>query len=85
MADAVEAARARIDRALNDLERKVREAKARPAPVADDDLFAPRSGGGVPDPESAARVAELETAAKEASRALSRAADEVRAMLNGEG
>ena len=37
MADAVEAARARIDRALNDLERKVREAKARPAPVADDD------------------------------------------------
>jgi len=85
MADAVEAARARIDRALNDLERKVREAKARPAPVADDDLFAPRSGGAAPDPESAARVAELETAAEEASKALSRAADEVRAMLNGEG
>lgn len=85
MADAVEAARARIDRALNDLERKVRELKARPAPVADDDLFAPRSGGATSDPESAARVAELESAADEASRALSRAADEVRAMLNGEG
>ncbi|MFN4295849.1 MAG: hypothetical protein ACK4FB_03335 [Brevundimonas sp.] len=83
MADAVEAARARIDRALNDLERKVRELKARPAPVADDDLFAPRSGGD--DPASASRVAELETAADEASQALSRAADEVRAMLNGEG
>ena len=85
MADAVEAARARIDRALNDLERKVRELKTLPAPVADDDLFAPRSGGVAPDPDSAARVAELETAADEASKALSRAADEVRAMLNGEG
>lgn len=83
MADAVEAARARIDRALNDLERKVRELKARPAPVADDDLFAPRVGGGAHG-ESAARVAELETAADEASKALSRAAEEVRAMLNGE-
>jgi hypothetical protein len=85
MADAVEAARARIDRALNDLERKVRELKARPAHVADDDLFAPRSGAAAPNAESTARVAELETAADEASRALSRAADEVRAMLNGEG
>lgn len=85
MADAVEAARARIDRALNDLERKVRELKARPAPVSDDDLFAPRPGSIASDAESAARVAELETAAEEASRALSRAADEVRAMLNGEG
>lgn len=84
MADAVEAARARIDRALNDLERKVRELKARPAPLADDDLFAPRSGGGGLEAESAARVAELETAADEASRTLSRAADEVRAMLSGE-
>ncbi|MFN3816413.1 hypothetical protein [Brevundimonas sp.] len=83
MADAVEAARARIDRALNDLERKVRELKARPAPVADDDLFAPRPAAD--DAGSAARVAELETAADEASRALSRAADEVRAVLNGEG
>ncbi len=84
MADAVEAARARIDRALNDLERKVRELKARPAPIGDDDLFAPRPGDGA-NTGSAARVAELETAADEASRALSRAAAEVRAMLNGEG
>ncbi|MEH6663927.1 MAG: hypothetical protein V7678_03680 [Brevundimonas sp.] len=82
MADAVEAARARIDRALNDLERKVRELKARPAPVADDDLFAPRSGGG--GGADSARVEALETAADEASKALSRAADEVRAMLNGD-
>ena len=84
MADAVEAARARIDRALNDLERKVRELKARPAPVADDDLFARRPGDGA-DTGNTARVAELESAADEASKALSRAADEVRAMLNGEG
>ncbi|MFT4953828.1 MAG: hypothetical protein ACI8U3_000190 [Brevundimonas sp.] len=83
MADAVEAARARIDRALNDLERKVRELKARPAPIRDDDLFAPRPGDGA-ETGNAARVAELETAADEASKALSRAADEVRAMLNGE-
>lgn len=80
MADAVEAARARIDRALNELERKVREAKARTAPAADDDLFAPRAGGAS-DP----RAAELEAAAEEASRALARAADEVRALLDGEG
>lgn len=79
MADAVEAARARIDRALNELERKVREAKARPAPPADDDLFAPRAGG------ADARATELEGAAQEASRALARAADEVRALLDGDG
>lgn len=84
MADAVEAARARIDRALNDLERKVRELKARPAPLAEDDLFAPRVAAA-PDADGADRVAELESAADEASKALSRAADEVRAMLNGEG
>ena len=46
MADATTAARARIDRALADLERKILALKARPAsapPIADDDLFAPRS------------------------------------------
>ena len=59
MADATTAARARIDRALAELERKILELKARPASapaIGDDDLFAPRSGNG-PD---AARVAELE-------------------------
>lgn len=76
MADALTAARARIDRALANLERKVLELKARPAsapPIADDDLFAPR-------PE-AARIAELESAGREASQALARAADAVREVL----
>ena len=65
MADATTAARARIDRALAELERKILELKARPAsapPIADDDLFAPR-------PQTA-RVAELEAAGREASQAL---------------
>lgn len=83
MADAVEAARARIDRALNDLENRVRALKARPAPLSDDDLFAgPGANGG--DPEAAARVAELEAAAQDASRALTRAADEMRSLLDGD-
>lgn len=76
MADATTAARARIDRALADLERKIMELKARPAsapPVSDDDLFAPR-----PD---AARIAALEAAGREASEALGRAADAVREVL----
>lgn len=76
MADATTAARARIDRALADLERKILELKARPAsapPVSDDDLFAPRA--------DAARVAALEAAGREASDALARAADAVREVL----
>ena len=76
MADATTAARARIDRALAELERKILELKARPAsapPIADDDLFAPR-------PQTA-RVAELEAAGREASQALARAADAVREVL----
>lgn len=76
MADATTAARARIDRALADLERKVLELKARPASapaVADDDLFAPRPGDQ--------RVAELEAAGREASQALGRAAEAVREAL----
>ncbi len=76
MADAVAAARVRIDRALAELERKILDLKARPAsapPIADDDLFAPR-----PD---TARVAELEAAGREASEALARAAEAVRDVL----
>ena len=63
MADAVEAARTRIDRALNELERKVRELKARPAPrgrrrpVRTAHRRRRRTG-------NAARVAELETAGR---------------------
>ena len=58
MADATTAARARIDRALAELERKILELKARPASapaIADDDLFAPRSSGQGADGQ---RVAE---------------------------
>jgi BMFP domain-containing protein YqiC len=76
MADATTAARARIDRALAELERKILELKARPAsapPIADDDLFAPRA--------AEQRVAELEAAGREASEALGRAAQAVREVL----
>ncbi|MFN6980519.1 MAG: hypothetical protein ACK4NU_01190 [Brevundimonas sp.] len=81
MADATTAARARIDRALAELERKILELKARPASapaIADDDLFAPRAGNGA----DAARVAELEAAGREASLALARAAAAVREVLD---
>lgn len=80
MSDAVTAARARIDRALADLERKILELKARPAsapPIADDDLFAPSFSGA----DQSARVAELEQAGREASEALARAAEAVREVL----
>lgn len=76
MADATTAARARIDRALADLERKILELKARPASapaIADDDLFAPRATDQL--------VAELEAAGREASEALGRAAQAVREVL----
>lgn len=76
MADATTAARARIDRALAELERKILELKARPASapaIADDDLFAPRA--------TDQRVAELEAAGREASEALGRAAQAVRQAL----
>lgn len=78
MADAVEAARARIDRVLNDLERKIRELKVRPEPLPDDDLFAAPATA-----RADARVAELEAAAKDASAALTRAAEDVRDILDG--
>nr|WP_313417036.1 hypothetical protein [Brevundimonas diminuta] len=78
--DAVTAAKARIDRALADLERKVLELKARSAsapPIADDDLFAPRASNAA----DLARIAELETAGQETAQALARAADAVREVL----
>lgn len=81
MADATTAARARIDRALAELERKILELKALPASapaIADDDLFAPRSSEKAAD---AQRVAELEAAGREASEALGRAAQAVREAL----
>lgn len=80
MADATTAARARIDRALAELERKILELKARPASapaIADDDLFAPRA--------TDQRIAELEAAGREASEALGRAAQAVREALAESG
>ena len=77
MADATTAAKDRIDRALATLERKVLELKARPASapaVGDDDLFASA-------PETSARVRELESAGRDASQALARAADQLRDLM----
>ncbi len=81
MADAVTAAKERIDRALAALERKTLDLKARPGsapPVGDDDLFAP-------SPHDARRVAELEAAGREASEALARAAAAVRDVMEANG
>ncbi|WP_029415866.1 hypothetical protein [Brevundimonas bacteroides] len=79
MADATTAARDRLDRALNTLERKIHELKLAPV-VPDDDLFA------LPAPPTARiederRIAELEAAGREASEALARAAAAVREAL----
>jgi nucleotide-binding universal stress UspA family protein len=79
MADATTAARDRLDRALNTLERKIHELKLAPV-VPDDDLFAlpaPPSSSGA----NLERIAELEAAGREASDALARAAEAVREAL----
>lgn len=80
MADATTAARDRIDQALALLERRINDLKA--APVApEDDLFAvPPSPVGLAADK--ARIAELESAGQEASRALAQAAEAVRAVLS---
>lgn len=80
MADATTAARDRLDRALNTLERRIHELKLAPV-VPDDDLFAlpaPPSSSG----EDADRIAALEAAGREASEALARAAQAVREALS---
>ena len=81
MADATDAAKTRLDRALAELERKVR---LRAAPSArtpgddeDDDLFAT-----IPDdPRRDDRLTELETAAREAADALAEAAEALKAAM----
>ncbi|MDP3400595.1 MAG: hypothetical protein Q8R97_05690 [Brevundimonas sp.] len=76
MADATTAAKARIDKALALLERRMKDLKARPAsapPIGDDDLFAPRADAG--------RLAELEDAGREARTALAASAEAIRAIL----
>ena len=77
--DALTAAKARIERALNDLELKLQDLKAKSetATLPDDDLFAP-------DPAHAAtaeKLAELEAAGQEAAAALTAAAEAVRFIL----
>lgn len=77
--DAVTAAKNRIDHALAQLERKVLEIQAKAAlvPNVDDaDLFAP-----LPSEADQARIAELETAGRQAAEALGRAAEAVREVL----
>ncbi|CAN5322946.1 hypothetical protein BH10PSE1_BH10PSE1_01270 [soil metagenome] len=86
MADATTAAKDRIDRALAALERKMLELKARPASapsIADDDLFARAPGDtGGPNADATARIAALESAGRDASDALARAADQLRGLLS---
>lgn len=80
MADATTAARDRIDRALAQLESRVLELKAQAGEprLPDDDLFA------IPAASSQAerrRIAELESAGRDASAALGAAAQAVRDIL----
>jgi hypothetical protein len=72
----VSAAEARLNKALAALEGRMRALKAQ-ANKAEGDLFASAGPG--------AREKALEEAAAAASAALGRAADEIRAVLGGEG
>lgn len=84
MSDAAAAARARIDRALSALERKIEELKTRApisGPVEDDDLFAIPTSSAVPeDPVLRRRIQELEAAGREASEALAGAIEQLRGL-----
>lgn len=78
--DALTAAKARIDRALNEIELKLFALKARAASgaaVPDDDLFAPLPSSAADQ----ARIADLEAAGQEAAEALAAAAQAVREVL----
>lgn len=100
MADATTAAKDRIDRALAALERKLGDLKSRQTSArasldgagddlgdgfGDDELFAPRSSDGADYAEAKARIAALEEAGRDASAALARAADQLRAILTTPG
>ena len=77
--DAVTAAKNRIDHALAQLERKVLEIQAKAAIVpetVDAELFAP-----LPSEIDRVRIAELESAGRDAAEALGRAAQAVREVL----
>ncbi len=85
MADATQAAKARLDRALAELERKVSARLAAPAATRtsfpDDDLFAQTPH----DPRADDRVAELESAAHDAIHALTEASDALRVAMADAG
>jgi hypothetical protein len=73
----LDAAIARLNKAMGALEGRVRDLKAqasKPAASGDEDLFAPADSG---------REKALESAAEEASQALDKAAAEIRAVLEG--
>lgn len=81
--DALTAAKARIERALNEIEAKLHALKARAvdASIPDDDLFAPLPSSAADQ----ARIAELEAAGQEAAQALAAAAQVVRDVLEQQG
>ena len=78
--DALSAAKSRIERALNEIERKLEDLQLRAtasAALPDDDLFAPLPSSAA----DIARIAELEAAGQEAALALAAAAQSVREVL----
>ena len=85
MADATQAAKARLDRALAELERKVGARVTAPAStrvsLPDDDLFAMTPH----DPRADDRVAELEAAARDATQVLAEAAEALRTAMGQAG
>ncbi len=80
-APSLTAAAERLSRAIGTLEKKAAGLKAQAELAAGDDLFAPLRA----DDASAARISELEAAGREASLALSRASDTLRALIAAEG
>jgi hypothetical protein len=72
----------RLDKAVTALEGRMRALKAKP-PEDTDDLFARAPAAGQVELDAYGKA--LEDAAQQASAALGRAAEELRAILNGEG
>ena len=76
----------RLDKAISALEGRMRALKSKAEAQASDrgdDLFSARPAGGQAELDAYGRA--LEDAGREASAALGRAADTLRAILNGEG
>ncbi|HEY3812389.1 MAG TPA: hypothetical protein VGL66_04125 [Caulobacteraceae bacterium] len=76
----------RLDKAVTALEGRMRALKSKAeahAPDPGDDLFSARPSAGQAELDAYGKA--LQDAAQQASAALGRAADELRAILNGEG